>query len=213
VAKPLLLVGCGGHGRVVLDAALASGLDVEGIVDNALVAGQAIFGVPVLGGDEILESAMMVGAGWLNGIGANPQITQRRTVFATLSARFEPIGVRHPGAAISRPELIGAGVQLMAGTIVQLGCQIGENSVVNTGATIDHDCQIGANCFVAPNATLCGAVTLGQGVFVGAAAVILPGIAVDEDAIIGAGAVVTRNVAARAIMAGNPARLVGWNEK
>ncbi|MGA1635751.1 MAG: hypothetical protein ACO37C_12885 [Gemmobacter sp.] len=44
------LVGCGGHGRVVLDALLARGIAPAGILDGALPAGSEVFGVPVLGG-------------------------------------------------------------------------------------------------------------------------------------------------------------------
>ena len=49
-------------------------------------------------------------------------------------------------------------------------------------------------------------ITIGRNVWIGGAALILPGVTIGEDAIIGAGSVVTKNVAAGATVAGNPAR-------
>jgi maltose O-acetyltransferase len=51
-------------------------------------------------------------------------------------------------------------------------------------------------------------VRIGQNVWIGGGAIILPGITVGDDAIIWAGAVVTRDVAASATVAGNPARQI-----
>lgn len=207
----LFLVGCGGHGRVVLDAALASGLDVTGIVDSGLKIGEQVFGVPVLGGDEILAAPSMDGARWLNGIGANPDLRRRREIFETMSPRFVSQRVQHPSVVAGRMAAMGDGVQLMAGVVLQNGTSLGDNSVVNTGARLDHDCNIGRNCFVAPGATLCGDVTLADRVFIGAAAVILPGVKIGQDAVVGAGSVVTADVPTRAVVVGNPATIIKWN--
>jgi acetyltransferase-like isoleucine patch superfamily enzyme len=51
-------------------------------------------------------------------------------------------------------------------------------------------------------------VTLRQGCWIGANAILLPGVEVGENAVVGAGSVVTRSVAARTLVAGNPARLI-----
>lgn len=204
----MYLVGGGGHGRVVLDTAHTAGLDVIGIVDPGHAVGETILGVPVIGGDEVLER-WAAGSGWLNGIGANPSLTRRRTVFESLFARFEVVQLRHPSAIIGGECRLGKGVQLMAGTILQTGSAIGENTVINTGASVDHDCQIGAHCFIGPRATLCGQVRIGEGSFVGAGAVILPGVQIGMGAVIGAGALVNRDVPDGAQVRGSPARNMG----
>jgi len=50
------LIACGGHGRVVLDALLASGKTVNGIIDAQLEIGSQIFGVPVVGDDNFIKT-------------------------------------------------------------------------------------------------------------------------------------------------------------
>ncbi len=51
-------------------------------------------------------------------------------------------------------------------------------------------------------------VSLRKGCWVGANAIILPGVEIGENAVVGAGSVVTRNVSARTVVAGNPAKHV-----
>jgi maltose O-acetyltransferase len=53
------------------------------------------------------------------------------------------------------------------------------------------------------------AIKVGSNVWIGGHAIILPGVTIGDDAIIGAGSVVTRDVAAGARVAGNPARIIG----
>lgn len=205
----IMLVGCGGHGRMVLDAALASGVRVTGILDSALQIGERVFDVPVRGGDEVLESPDVAGAKWLNGIGANPSLILRQALYLEFQHRFELMGIQHPAALTGRAVTLGAGVQLMAGSIIMPGTSVGINAVVNTRASIDHDCTIGDHCFIAPGAVLCGGVHLGPGVFVGAGAIILPGVSVGAGAVIGAAAMVSRDVPESTVMIGNPARQLG----
>lgn len=204
------LVGCGGHGKVVLNAALASGLAVTGILDGRLPVGSMVFGIPVLGDDEILDAAS--NAQWLNGIGANPDLTLRCRMFERFSAH-RLVGVRHPSVVGERLGMISAGVQLMAGSVLQPRTEIGDNAVINTGARIDHDCAIGSHAFVGPGAILCGDVRLEGSVFIGAGAIVLPGVTIGEGAIIGAGAVIRGDVARRARIAGNPAQQLGIAEQ
>jgi UDP-perosamine 4-acetyltransferase len=209
MSRQVVLVGCGGHGRVALDALLAGGVAVYGIVDPALQVGTAIFGVPVLGGDDVLggfdSSTVML----VNGVGANPSVAARRDVFESLRRRgfvFHPL--RHPAAVVGRQCVLEAGAQVHAGAVLQPGVVVGENAVVNTSASIDHDTVIGRHAFVAPGVVLCGGVTVDDAAFVGAGAVVLPGVHIGKGAIVGAGALVRRPVAAGTTLAGDPAAVL-----
>ncbi len=107
---------------------------------------------------------------------------------------------------ISRHAELGRGVAVLAGVIVNPGTLIEDNVCLNTRALVDHDCRVEAHAQVLPGAILTGSVRAGRRATIGAGAVVNPGLFVGEGAIVGAGAVVTRDVSARAVVVGNPAR-------
>ncbi len=200
------LVGCGGHGRVVLDALLARGIAPAGILDRALPPGTEVFGVPVVGGDEWL-ARLGDGDACIVGVGANPSTDVRRRVHERIVAAGRALtGIVHPTAHLGRDCELGAGSQVLAAATLQCGVRVGDGAVINTRASLDHDVTVGAHAFVAPGATVCGAVRIGDGAFVGAGAVVVPGVTIGADAIVGAGAVVTGDVAPGTTVVGNPAR-------
>jgi UDP-perosamine 4-acetyltransferase len=204
----IIVIGAGGHGRVVLDALLAAGARVWGIADPGHVTGSRVFGVVVLGGDEVLDGIAPGEYLLANGFGANPATAARARVHQRLLARgFCFAQVIHPSAVIGREVELADGCQLMAGAVVQCGARIGRNAVVNTAATLDHDVVVAEDAFIAPGATLCGGVVIGPGAFIGAGATLLPGVRIGATSLVGAGALVRHDVADGEIHAGVPARL------
>lgn len=115
---------------------------------------------------------------------ANPDLKRE---LVGMHSDFPFSWVHHPSAIIADSVKLRAGTQLMAGTIIQVGCKIGRHVLVNTGAQIDHDCVIGDYCHIAPGAVICGNVTLGEGCVIGAGAVVLQGVKLDAGTIIPAG--------------------------
>lgn len=206
--RRVLLLAAGGHGSVALDALLASGVRVAGIIDPGRPVGSALFDVPVLGGDEWLEQAKPDDILLVNGIGATPFNNLRSRFFNMWKQRgFNFLSVKHPSAMVGRETALSEGSQIMAGSIVQCRVSIADNAVINTRASVDHDCKIGVHSFIGPGVTLCGDVRIGDNAFLGAGAIVLPGITVGSNAIIGAGAVVTRDTPCGQLVAGNPATL------
>lgn len=200
--KPVIVIGGGGHARVLLTALRRLAVEVLGVVDPGLAMAADCNGYPVLGGDD---SVLCFDSGEIllvNGIGSLPGDKGAR---AALFADFVRRGYRFravvdPQAYIAEDARLAEGVQVMPGVIIQAGTKIAENCIVNSGAIIEHDCRLEAHCHVAPGATLCGNVRLGEAVHVGAGAVIIQGVTVGEHSVIGAGAVVTSDVASRQIV-------------
>lgn len=208
VSDEIIVVGVGGHGRVVLDALLAFGVRVYGLLDPRLAVGTEVMGVAVLGGDDVLDSLASNRYRVVNGLGANPSTVARASLCQRLSQRgYRFATVVHPSAVVGRATDLGEGSQIMAGAVVQCGSCIGRNVVVNTTASLDHDVVIEDNAFIAPGAVLCGAVQLGRGAFVGAGAVLLPGVRIGANAVIAAGAVVCVEVPPGGVFSGVPARI------
>ena len=213
MAKSVYLLGGGGHGRVVLDALLSSGVAVAGILDPDLKAGDHVFGVPVMGGDEFLDQFSLTEVLLVNGLGANPYVYNRMKLFEELRARgFSFDAVRHPSAVIGRECNFGISSQIMAGVVLQSRVRVGDNAVINTHASVDHDCVIGTHTFVSPGVVLSGDVLVGESTFIGAGAVVLPGIEIGINVVIGAGAVVIKSVPDGWIVAGNPAAQIGMSK-
>lgn len=199
MSEPFVILGGGGHARVVLDVLRCLKHAVAGVVVPDAVPGTMWHGVPVLGADPWLETPPARAHRFAVGIGHVPgRSTLRQAVYARLVAlglRVPPLV--HPAAVVAASATLGAGGQIMAGAVVQPGADIGENALINTGARVDHDCRVGRGAHVAPGAILCGDVRVGDGAFIGAGAVLLPGVSVGDSAEVAAGAVVRHDVPAR----------------
>lgn len=196
---PLVLLGAGGHARVVLSLLLAARCEVIGVCDPQLAqAGEKTWrGLAVLGGDEHLHTVDPRTAAIAVGIGQLVGGTLRQELFErTVRAGFACPALRHPHAWVDESASLADGVQIMAGAVIQPDAHIGRNTIVNTAASVDHDCRLGAHVHVAPGATLCGDVHVGDGAFIGAGATVIQGIHIGAHAVVGAGTVVTRDLPA-----------------
>ncbi|MDD9907337.1 MAG: acetyltransferase [Rhodospirillaceae bacterium] len=205
--KPIVIVGAGGHGKVLLDICRTSGGRVAGFLDADSALPPQLHGVPILGSDELLGDRSFVAAhAFVLGVGETAirsrlsvHLEQANAALATLV---------HPSAAVSELASIGSGTTVHAGAIVNIDAKIGTHCVVNTGASVDHDCTLSDGVQVGPGATLAGGVTCQQNVFVGTGASILPNVTIGRDAIVGGGSSVAKDVPEGVTVYGVPARIV-----
>ncbi|MHC1783136.1 MAG: acetyltransferase [Anaerolineaceae bacterium] len=207
--RKCIILGGGGHAKVLIDAIQASAdvLIVAVLDRDPAMKGKNIFGVPVRGSDEMIKELAGDADSFVVGIGSVGDPSTRMKMFEMgLETGLKPLTIIHPKAVISRYAEIGEGSMLFAGSIVNPEARIGKNVIINTGAIIEHDCNIGDHAHVATGARLAGMVTVGRGAHIGAGAVIRQKGQVGEFAVVGAGAVVTRPVAEGVTVVGNPAR-------
>lgn len=209
--RPVCIVlGGGGHARVLIDSLQASEVAViHGVLDpNRSLWGETLLGVPVLGGDDLLPGLFEQGVThFVVGLGSIGNSHLRARLFeAGLSRSLKPLTVMHPSAICSVWAKIGDGSQLFPASVVNANASLGENSIINSGAIVEHDCLIGAHTHIATGAKLSGGVKIGAGAHVGAGAVIRQDINIGAGAIIGAGACVIRDVAPETIVVGVPAQ-------
>jgi len=208
-APALILIGAGGHAKVILEVLRYLDYRLLGVIDPRGIAGLGANAVEVewLGDDGALAAHSPDAVMLLNGVGSVGSTAVRRDVFARFSRRgylFCPI--MHPSAIVASDLTFGPGTQIMAGAVIQPGCVLGDNIIINTRASIDHDCRIGDHVHVAPGVTLSGQVTIGEGAHIGTGATVIQGITIGRNVIVGAGAVVTGNVADGTTVVGVPAR-------
>ena len=199
-----MIVGAGGHGRVILDMALAAGMEVAGYVDSVHTPGSFINDVQVLGNNDYLADAGFI-ASHVFIVAIGNQKARRDLSLKIKNSGGELATVIHPLAVVSPMAMIGKGTVVVAGAIINTGARIGDYCIINTAATIDHDNHLEDGVQICPGANLAGTVHCGENAFIGTGAVVIPGIRIGADAIVGAGAVVIRNVGDGQSVAGNPA--------
>jgi sugar O-acyltransferase (sialic acid O-acetyltransferase NeuD family) len=113
-----------------------------------------------------------------------------------------------PEAIISNSAIISEGCMIQSLCNISSNVYLGRAVRVNTGANIMHDAKISDYSVVAPNATILGRVKIGYNAYIGANSTILPNMIIGNSATVGAGAVVTKNVQAKAVVVGVPARIL-----
>ena len=207
--KPVIVVGTGGHAKVLIEILRLNKVRILGATDIDMErAISCLCGVNVIGNDDALAAAYSPGEVTLvNGVGSVRVTPRRGEIFERFQSqgyRFE--SVIHPAAIVSPNVVLSEGVQIMAGAIVQSGSRIGANTIINSNAVIEHECEIQSHVHIASGATLCGGVRVGNYAHIGAGATLIQQLQIGENALIAAGAVVTKNIAANVMVAGVPAR-------
>lgn len=197
VNKPVVVIGAGGHAKVVIAALRAAGRQVVGcaVRDIADVRG-SILGVPLIHEDSLPANAEL-----MLGVGDN---RLRQRLAAKLGGQWTTC--IHPSATVADGAMLGPGTFVCAGAVVQPDARLGAHVIVNTCASVDHDCLVGDFAHIAPGARLAGEVQLGDGALIGLGAVVVVGRAVGAWAIVGAGAAVVHDVAPATTVVGVPAR-------
>ncbi|NTV49358.1 MAG: acetyltransferase [Geobacteraceae bacterium] len=205
---PVIILGAGGHAKVLVDALLVSSAIIVGIVDHSpLLAGTKILGVSVLGGDAVVNEYPPSEIQLVNGLGSVGLPVNRQHLFEKFKGMgYEFANVIHPSAVIASGVVLGEGAQVMAGAVIQPGSHIGINSIINTRASVDHDCTIGDHVHLSPGVTLSGGVAVGACSHIGTGATVIQGISISKGCLIGAGAVVIKDISDGAKVRGVPAR-------
>ncbi len=206
----ILILGAGGHGRVLAEALVGSGHAVAGFLDDdPAKRGLRLLGLEVLGGLDLLDRLDPARTMLVNGLGSVRDMEPRRRMFETLKARgFRFQTVTHASAVVAGDATVGEGAQILSGAVVVTGAQIGENAILNTRASVDHDCRIGAHAHLAPGVTLSGGVRVGEATHVGTGATVVQGIFIGAGCLVAAGAVVVRNVPDGARVQGVPGKIL-----
>ncbi|KTC66086.1 chloramphenicol acetyltransferase [Legionella adelaidensis] len=203
MSKKAILIGAGGHAKVISEIALLNNIEIIGLVDLKLPKNTVWEnGIKSLGDEAILDSIKPDEINLLNGIGRIPGNSEARCF---LFKKYKEKGFHfpvliHPSATVSPGAFLEEGVQVIAGAIINTKAEVGANTIVNSGAIIEHDCNIAENVHISPGAVICGGVKIGRNVHVGANAVVIQSIAIGENAVIGAGGVVTKNIEKNAIL-------------
>jgi len=198
VKPEALVIGAGGHARVVGASLRFLGIDIAAFFDPGLRGGgkveiaETISGAPVIGGLDELERFSADRYDAYIALGDNAERKARHEALRT--AGYATPALVHPGSRLNFGVRIGEASCVCMGANLAAEVRIGAGTIVNTGALVDHECDIGAFVHLASGVAIAGRVRVGEGSFVGMGARVADGLSIGPGSIIGAGSVVLKDV-------------------
>lgn len=207
----LLIVGAGGHGRVVLDTALAMNRWERIAFLDDYHKNSSIYGYPVIGRINQAREFLNDYKDAVIAIGDNFMRVQLLKEFMEMGFNL-PV-VKHPQAFISKNAEVESGTMIFAQAAVNVGAKVGFGCIINTASVVEHDCILGDGVHLSPGVRLGGEVRIGKYSWIGIGASVIHRIAIGEGVIIGGGAAVINDIEDYVTAVGVPARVVKKREK
>lgn len=205
--KKLVMVGQGGHSKVIKDIILAGNeYQICAILDDKYgepIQKSKIIYAPISYAATLCKEQETF---FIIAIGNN-------SVRRKISEALENIGVqfaivKHPTAVISPSAEIGRGSVIMPYCIVNADTIIGEHVIINSSSVIEHDNKINNYVHISPKAVLTGNVFVGEGTQIGAGATVIPNIKIGSWSMVGAGATVVSDIPSKVTVVGVPAKII-----
>jgi sugar O-acyltransferase (sialic acid O-acetyltransferase NeuD family) len=202
----LLILGAGGHGKVVAEIAKLMGLwdKIAFLDDNDEI--KEVCGMQVIGRISDLGQFRHEYDNVFVAIGNNR--LRIELINKALNEGFNVPILVHPFTSISKESSIGIGTVIMAGVVINPHVAIGKGCIINTSSSIDHDCIIEDGVHISPGAHIGGTVRIGSKTWICIGASIANNITIGSDSIIAAGAAVVKDIESNVLAGGVPARVI-----
>jgi sugar O-acyltransferase (sialic acid O-acetyltransferase NeuD family) len=207
----LLIVGAGGHGKVVAETAEALGRWARiAFLDDRHAGLDGTLRWPVLGAPA--EASRWLGEYDAATIAVGYSATRLRLLELMRAQGFALPALVHPTAWVSPSARLGEGCVVFAQAVIQADAVLGRGVIVNTSASVDHDCRLGDGVHLCPGARLAGEVVVGAASWIGIGSSVIQQINIGANVTIGAGAVVIGNIESGCVAVGVPARIIKKQE-
>lgn len=206
--KHVVVLGAGGHAKVVIDILLAAGeVEIVGCIADGDGLTSPVPGIPVIGSMSQLESLRVEGLAAAIGVGGWTDTAGHQRIFEQANAAgVEIISAIHPAAVVAPSARLGAGCVLCAGAVINPEAILGENVIVATNSSIDHETAIADHCLISAGVTIGANANVGVGTLVAIGATITSRINVGAHCLVAAGSVVTNDIESNTTVLGIPAR-------
>ena len=203
--KSLLIIGAGGHGKVVAETAMSTEKwDKYAFIDEIYPKLKSVLDIPVISNSFETEEIKRSYSDVIVAIGNNKKRLQLSVQL--INQGFNLVNVLHPSAIISDSAKIAQGTVIFAQSVVQANVEIGMATIINTSVTVDHDCSLGSAVHLSPGAHLGGNVVVGDESWLGLGSSVINDISIGAHVIIGAGAVVVSDIEDKVKAIGVPAK-------
>ena len=201
----LIIIGAGGHGKVVADAAACADYWKEIVFADKRYPDLSSAGHwPVINDHDDLDKFEKNACDYIVAVGDN---NIRLKLHNELKNKgFNLVNVIHPAAEISDYAELGVGNAVMVNAVINVDTKIGDACIINTAATVDHDCIIGDGVHISPGAHLAGQVEVGKYSWIGIGATVKQLVVIGENATLGAGSVAIEDIPDGKTAVGIPAK-------
>ncbi len=202
--KKVILVGTGGHAKVLVDICERMGkFKIVGCTSQDSEISR-FCGYKIYGSDSNLEAIFAKGiTSAILAVGDNK--IRKKLAKMLKEIGFDVVTLIHPNSIVSKSARIGKGTCVMPGAVINADAKIGDCAIVNTNSNIDHDCVIGDYAHIAPGSSLAGNVSVGEGTLIGVGSSVKPGVKINKWSVVGVGSTVVRDLLKQKTYFGNPA--------
>lgn len=206
MTKRLYILGAGGHGKVVVDAALKMNQwEAIYFLDDQL-KGESILGIKVIDVIDNVSEYKADKAEFVVAIGNNEVREKIQRNLQSQNCKLATI--IHPFTSIGSNVSIGEGTVIFAGAVVNPSVNIGEGCILNTSCSVDHDSVIKEFVHLSPGVNIAGTVRIEGKCWLGISATVINDITIPKATIVGAGSIVIKDITKSGIYVGNPIRRI-----
>lgn len=203
--KKVVIIGAGGHAKVIADIIEKSGDEIIGFLDDKIEKNTIIIKDYKVIGDLNNRFTLAIANSDYEFITAIGDNKKREEISKSPNLKFYT--AIHPSAQIGLDVKIEEGTAIMANVCINSSARIGKHCIINTGAIIEHDNIIENFVHISPNSALGGTVRIGENTHIGIGSVVKNNITICKNCTVGAGAVVVKNIEKEGTYIGVPAIL------
>ncbi len=187
--KKIILLGCGGHSRAIIDIVEAiNQWQIIGLVGNPEDLGTFSLGYEVVATDESLYQWRSICSSAFVAVGQIGLSTKRKRLSRLLKdLSFDIPTLKAPSSVVSKYAKIGKGTSIGHGAVVNAGASIGDHCIINTNSLVEHDSNIGDFCHLSTGVIINGGVDIGPDSFIGSGSIIREGLALPASTVVSAG--------------------------
>ncbi|WP_320667176.1 acetyltransferase [Prochlorococcus sp. MIT 1307] len=200
-SERLIIIGAGGHSKVVNDIAALIGFEDIAYLDNKSINTALDKNVY----SHLKENFSQY---FFVAIGDNYIREKVFNEFLSDNPNATPISLLHPSAVISETVSVGKGSLIMPLCVVNSQSVIGNGVIVNTSSSIDHESTIMNFSSLAPGVNMGGNVSIGSRTALCIGCTVSHGISIGNDVVIGASSLVLNDIRDNTLAYGIPAKII-----